>query len=167
MRAQYLAMVAAAALIASVGGLQVAPNSAKSTSLRMPAEARYQPYVEGKTDRFLISETKNEPATKAPTGYAFSTLQEDDNDILQEDDDGEYEDESESSSSEGSDIEDRAWRRRKKRRRKKKKHQETKTPTPTPTLEPNGTATPTPIWNTPEPDKIDGFFAWFNRRSGD
>ncbi|KAG3083921.1 hypothetical protein PI125_g19614 [Phytophthora idaei] len=80
-------MVAAAALIASVGGLQVAPNSAKSTSLRMPAEARYQPYVEGKTDRFLISETKNEPATKAPTGYAFSTLQEDDNDILQEDDD--------------------------------------------------------------------------------
>ncbi|EEY53937.1 uncharacterized protein PITG_07586 [Phytophthora infestans T30-4] len=141
-QAQYLVMVAAATLFASADGLQVVPNSAKSTSLRAPAEERYQPYVEGKTDRFLISEAKNDAATEAPTGYVLSTLQEDDDDMLQQDDDDEYEDESDSFSGDGSSSEERARRRRK--RRKKKKHKETETPTPTPTLEPNATATPSP-----------------------
>ncbi|KAI9982656.1 hypothetical protein PInf_008633 [Phytophthora infestans] len=141
-QAQYLVMVAAATLFASADGLQVVPNSAKFTSLRAPAEERYQPYVEGKTDRFLISEAKNDAATEAPTGYVLSTLQEDDDDMLQQDDDDEYEDESDSSSGHGSSSEERARRRR--RRRKKKKHKETETPTPTPTLEPNATATSSP-----------------------
>ncbi|ETK90882.1 hypothetical protein F441_03819 [Phytophthora nicotianae CJ01A1] len=169
-RVQYLAMVAAAALVTSADGLQVVPNSAKSKSLRVPAEARYQPYVEGKTDRFLISEAKNDVATKPPTGYVFSTLQEDDNDMLQEDDDDNYDDESESSSSDGSSSEERAWRRkrRKRRRRKKKKHKETETPTPTPTLEPNATGTPAPIRRTPEPDRWDdNFLGWIFRRIND
>ncbi|KAL3659914.1 hypothetical protein V7S43_015215 [Phytophthora oleae] len=175
MQLQHVVVVAAAALLASSDGLQVVPNSAKSTSLRVPAETRYQPYVEGKTDRFLVTEAKNDAVTKAPTGYEFSTLQEEDNDMLQE----EVHEGSESSSADGSGEDERLFGRRKKKR-KRKKNKATETPTPTPTATPagNATATPepgatpvptarTPSPTTEEPEGFEAFIAWFNRRIGD
>ncbi|KAG1706281.1 hypothetical protein DVH05_001429 [Phytophthora capsici] len=172
MQLQHVMMMAAAAVLACSDGLQVVPDSAKSTALRAPAEARYQPYVEGKTDRFLITETKSDAATKAPTGYEFSTLQEE-NDVLQE----EYED-SESSSADGSEDDERLFGRKKKRK-KRKKHRATETPTPTPTATPEGNATATPepgmtrapAARTPTPTEdvegLEAFIAWFDRRFGD
>ncbi|KAE9272637.1 hypothetical protein PF008_g30052 [Phytophthora fragariae] len=97
MRVQCVAVVAAAAaLAASIDGLQIVSNSAKFTSLRGSAEARYPPYIEGKGDRFLISESSKETMIQTHTGFEFSTLQEED-DVLQLNDD-EYEDESDSGS---------------------------------------------------------------------
>ncbi|ETP04956.1 hypothetical protein F441_18367 [Phytophthora nicotianae CJ01A1] len=155
MRVQCLAVVAALSFVSSANGLHVVPNSAKSASLRAPAEARYQPYVEGKTDRFLVSESKNDVATEDSTKYAFSTLK-DDNDMLQDDDQDEDEDESETEGNEG---EERFSFKRRKKKKKKKKHKET--PTPTPAL--NSTATPTPT-PTPSPGRIDRLVSWFDRR---
>ncbi|KAG7375681.1 hypothetical protein PHYPSEUDO_015619 [Phytophthora pseudosyringae] len=175
MRVQYVAAVAAVALVAATDGLQVAPNSAKATSLRVPAEARYQPYVEGKTDRFLTSEAKNAVASSAPPGYEFSTLQgDDDNDMLQQEDDDDYEVDSESSSSEDSGSDERLFGRKKKRK-KRKKSKATETPTPTPTATPalNGTDTPVttgyPSSTTPAPTTKAprGILAWLRRRFGD
>ncbi|KAE8957167.1 hypothetical protein PR001_g31474 [Phytophthora rubi] len=170
MRLQYVAVVAAAAaLAASTDALQIAPNSAKSTSLRASAEARYPPYVEGKGDRFLISESSKDSTTQTQTGYEFSTLQEDD-DVLQQNDD-EYEDDSDSGSlsESGSHGEDRA---RRKRRRKRKKHKATETPTPTPTPEgmtatPTPILTPTPAPTTKPPTGLKKFVAWYRRVFGD
>ncbi|GMF18093.1 unnamed protein product [Phytophthora lilii] len=166
MRLQYVAVVAAVALAASSDGLQIAPNSAKSTSLRASADVRYQPYVEGKSERFLISESKNHVPTESPTGYDFAAQQEDDDllyQVQQDDDDDDYEDDdSESSSSDGSSSNERFWRRKKKKRRKKHKHTETPTPTPT-----GWTATPTPAPTTEKPSRARRFVSWLDRVFGD
>ncbi|KAE8915997.1 hypothetical protein PF005_g30276 [Phytophthora fragariae] len=72
MRVQCVAVVAAAAaLAASIDGLQIVSNSAKFTSLRGSAEARYPPYIEGKGDRFLISESSKETMIQTHTGFEF------------------------------------------------------------------------------------------------
>ncbi|OWZ14224.1 RxLR effector protein [Phytophthora megakarya] len=134
MRLQYIAVVAAAALIAAGDGLQVVPNSA---SLRETADTRDQPYVEGQSDRFLISEANNETPTKVTTGYKSSAYPEEDDDDLLDDDDEDEEDEEDESDE---DDEERKRKRRKRKKRKKSKE----TPTPTPTLAPNGTYSPTP-----------------------
>ncbi|EEY67272.1 secreted RxLR effector peptide protein, putative [Phytophthora infestans T30-4] len=155
MRVQYIALVAAIAYLSSIDGLQIVPYSAKSSSLRAPADARNQPYVEGKTDRFLISESKTYEATKAPTGYVFDTLHDDD-DMLWKDEDNEYEDEDENSSF---DNDERGLFKRRKRKKKKKKHKETLTPTPAL----NSTATPTPT-PTPKPTR-GGLLGWIDRIS--
>jgi hypothetical protein len=171
MRLLYIAVAAVAALVASTDGLEVVPNSAVSTSLRASADVRRQPYVEGKSDRFLISEAGNADPTKAPTGYAFSTLQEEDSDVLQQEDD-EFEDDSASSSADNSRDDERLFGRKKKKKRKKSKA--TETPTPTPTATPEGTATvtptptppastPTPAPTTQPPSRLQRFIAWIRR----
>nr|AEK80678.1 Avh109 [Phytophthora sojae] len=167
MRLQYAVVVAAAALAASSEGLQVLPNSAKSTSLRASAEARYPPFVEGKGDRFLVSEGNQEWSTQTQKGYEFSPLQEQD-DVLQQNDD-EYEDDSDSSSHSESGFDDEARLfGRKKKKKKKKKHEATETPTPTPTATPEGmTATPTPAPTTEEPSGWRKFLAWYRRQTAD
>ncbi|KAE8966435.1 hypothetical protein PR002_g28365 [Phytophthora rubi] len=118
MRLLYVAVVAAAAaaLTASTDGLQIVQYTTKYTSLRTGAEARYPPYVEGKGDRFLKSESSKATTTETQSGYEFSTLQEKD-DVLQQNDD-EYEDDSDSGSSNESSSydEERARKKRKKRK---------------------------------------------------
>ncbi|GMF15183.1 unnamed protein product [Phytophthora fragariaefolia] len=168
MRLQYVALVAAAALAASTDGLQIAPNSVKATSLRAPTEIRYPPYVEGKGERFLISEVNKESDTPNQSGYEFSALQEED-DVLQQDG-NEYDEDSDSDS--GSSDTSHSEERAKKRRwgKKKKKHKETETPTPTPTPTPGGTGTPTPSPTpapTPTPRALKKFVSWFKRVFGD
>ncbi|ETM53711.1 hypothetical protein L914_02839, partial [Phytophthora nicotianae] len=116
------AVVAALSFVSSADGLHVVPNSAKSASLRAPAEARYQPYVEGKTDRFLVSESKNDVATEDSTKYAFSTLK-DDNDMLQDDDQDEDEDESETEETRAKNVSRSRGGKKRRRKRNTKRRQ--------------------------------------------
>lgn len=72
MRMHYVALVAAATLIASTQGHQAARDSAKSSSLRTTAEN--QPgVVDGKTSRFLTSDDNFEPLAVTSTGGHTST----------------------------------------------------------------------------------------------
>ena len=77
MRVQYVVLVAAAALTSSTHGLQGVSDSAKSLSLQTTVEAKHEPLVDSRTDRFLISESNDLPLLVASTGYApLSSLQE-------------------------------------------------------------------------------------------
>ena len=64
-----MALVVASALVASTThGVQAAPNSVKSSSLRSRVEARSQLDVNGRTTRFLTSDNHQ------ATGHAASAL---------------------------------------------------------------------------------------------
>ncbi|CAI5721409.1 unnamed protein product [Hyaloperonospora brassicae] len=75
MRVLCLALVSAAALAASAHGLQV--KSDVALSLETAAEDRLQPFVEGKTERFLKSEEQGLPLAVTSADYAALLGQED------------------------------------------------------------------------------------------
>ena len=77
MHIQYLALLAAVALAASAHGLQVVSDSA--SPLQRTNEARQQPYIKDKTERFLTGGDKELPLLVTSTGYASRSLQEGDN----------------------------------------------------------------------------------------
>uniref|UniRef100_A0AAV1V5Y6 Uncharacterized protein n=1 Tax=Peronospora matthiolae TaxID=2874970 RepID=A0AAV1V5Y6_9STRA len=77
MRVQHVALVAAAAMASSTHGLQGAPDSAESPSLQTIVEAKHEPLVDSRIDRFLISESNDLPLLVASAGYALPlSLQE-------------------------------------------------------------------------------------------
>ncbi|CAI5721424.1 unnamed protein product [Hyaloperonospora brassicae] len=80
MRIHYVALVAAAALIASTHGHQAVRDSTTLSSLRTTTEAENQPgVVDGKTNRFLTSDDNFEPLAVTSTGdHASIALQKGD-----------------------------------------------------------------------------------------
>ncbi|CAI5721428.1 unnamed protein product [Hyaloperonospora brassicae] len=80
MRIHYVALVAAAALIASTHGHQAVRDSTTLSSLRTTTEAENQPgAVDGKTNRFLTSDDNFEPLAVTSTGdHASIALQKGD-----------------------------------------------------------------------------------------
>ena len=107
MRLYSAAIVAAVALHTCASGLQVVPSSTVSTSLETTSGTRQQPYVSGKTDRFLMTESAN----TAPTMTTASSPS--------------------SGGRDGDDYQHEARMLRKKKKKKKSSHYyETSTPSP-------------------------------------
>ncbi|RLN59554.1 hypothetical protein BBJ29_005078 [Phytophthora kernoviae] len=131
MRLQSAVLVAAAVLATSADGLQVVPNSAPAVALR--ATARYPPHVDGMDTRLLVTEAIQDPPTKTPSGYEFSTLEE-----------NEYEDDEEEETEEDSLADDEGRAKKKKKKIKIKESEETPTPTPDGNSTYNSTDTPRP-----------------------